>query len=173
MVVRWIHRGCRKNHLWPWMEPQLFYPLHLCVIFVCGWKHEGWSLVLVVKLVKMLYEIISEAQIVRMKSRTRSWTRLAGVRHASRFRHLASGIEFLHGGNFQMIRAKKWVLMTTHHISITFLSVCNKIIWSNFSNIGEIYQIEFSLHCEKIVMKMWSIFFLVQSHNHHIFVTIL
>ena len=75
MVVRWIHRGCRKNHLWPWMEPQLFYPLHLCVIFVCGWKHEGWSLVLVVKLVKMLYEIISEAQIVRMKSRTRSWTR--------------------------------------------------------------------------------------------------
>ena len=35
--------------------------------------------------------------------------------------HLASGIEFLHGGNFQMIKAKKRVLMSTHHISITIL----------------------------------------------------
>ena len=27
---------------------------------------------------------------------------------------------FFNGGNFQMIRAKKWVLMSTHHISITY-----------------------------------------------------
>ena len=35
--------------------------------------------------------------------------------------HLASGIEFLHCGNFQMIKAEKRVLMSIHHISITIL----------------------------------------------------
>ena len=56
---------------------------------------------------------------------------------------------FFHGGNFQMTRAKKWVLMSAHHISVTFSSLL-KLWWIRDANVIHI--------------------FFAQSHNHYIFI---
>ena len=76
-----------------------------------------------------------------------------------------------------MTIAKKQVLISTHHISITFPWQCDQIskknIWYKSRHISDIYLIEFLSHCHEIVLEMWSHFFFIQLHFHDILITIL
>ena len=67
-------------------------------------------------------------------------------------RHCHWTSTFLHGGNFQMKWAKKWVLIVAHHIFITFLWKCDEvrenefdIIWAQLY-LGNIFLILLCLH---------------------------
>ena len=82
---------------------------------------------------------------------------------------------FFHGGNFQMIRAKKWVLMSAHHISVTFSSLL-KLWWNCDANVIRIFfcPITLSLHFYHNVVKMCLakiLWWICDSHFHHIFIT--
>ena len=92
---------------------------------------------------------------------------LARVRHASRFRHLTSGIEFLVGGKIQMTIAKKQVLISTHCISITFLWQLDQQhymeLQMNKRHLLNWVIVTLSWKCDENVIHFFS--------SHHIFMT--
>ena len=68
-----------------------------------------------------------------------------------------------HGGNFQIIRAKKWALMSTHHISTTFSWRCEQLLTKKFDIISALLEKYAKYNWFNIVMKMWFRYF---SLNH-------
>ena len=79
-------------------------------------------------------------------------SRIAEITRLILHRHCHWSSTFLHGGNFQMKWAKKWVLIVTHHIFITFSWKCDEvrenefdIIWAQLY-LGNIFLILLCLH---------------------------
>ena len=87
------------------------------------------------------------------------------------FCHLWWSSTFFRGGNFQMMRTKKWVLMSAHHISVTFSSLlklwckCDSYIFlPNHIIITFLSQCCENVFSQNFVVNLW---FTFPSHFYH------